>query len=189
MSASKAHLADAGLVKKALNLYVSPRKPTLRELAIELGVNYHTAAEMVRQGLPEDQIRHEKRLRHSRGKMGILNPMFNKKREQHHNYKGVVSDGKKYLLVLRPDWFTSRPGSKHVFLHHVVFCQAAGITGIPPGFSVHHIDHNPENNEIHNLALVTARGHARIHHPRSEKYSLWEKHVSGILKSKKTTVT
>lgn len=188
MSISKTDLRNTELVAKVVKAYVADNKPTLRELALQFNITYHTAMEMVRTSLSEEQILHEKTLRYSRGKIGALNPMHSKKAELHPNYKGIISDGKKHLIVLRPDWFTSRLGSKHVFLHHVVFCQALGITGIPQGFAVHHIDGDPYNNEIHNLALVTIKGHARIHHPKSEKFSLWEKHVSGILKSKKTTV-
>jgi hypothetical protein len=187
MTISKVHLSDAGLVKKVVQTYVSKQKPTLRELAEQFSISYHTAMEMVRQTLPKEQIIREKQLRYSRGKVGLKNPMFGKTTTQHPNYKGLIGDGKGYFLVLRPPWFTSRPGSKHVFFHHVVFCQAAGMTGVPAGFTVHHIDGNPANNDIHNLTLVTTRGHARIHYPKSEKFTLWEKHVSGISKSKRTT--
>lgn len=188
MSISKTDLRNTELVAKVVKAYVADNKPTLRELALQFNITYHTAMEMVRTSLSKEQILHEKTLRYSRGKLGALNPMHEKKGELNPNYKGIISDGKKHLIVLRPDWFTSRLGSKHVFLHQVVFCQALGITGIPQGFAVHHIDGDPYNNEIHNLALVTTKGHARIHHPKSEKFSLWEKHVSGILKSKKTIV-
>jgi len=176
-------------VKRAVALYVSERKPTLREVGEELRLSYHTVVEMVRRELSPEQRAYEKQLRYSRGKLGALNPMKGRTRELHPNYKGNISDGKGYLLVLRPGWFTSRPGSKHVFLHHVVFCESSGLTGIPVGFTVHHIDGNPKNNEIDNLALVTMRGHARIHYPKSEKFSTWEKHLSGTLKSKKTIAT
>jgi|AntAceMinimDraft_18_1070375.scaffolds.fasta_scaffold206036_2 hypothetical protein len=189
MSISKADLKNTQLVQEVVKAYTADEKPTLRELALQFSITYHTAMAMVRTSLSKEQILHEKTLRYSRGKVGALNPMHEKKGELHHGYKGIISDGKKHLLILRPDWFTSRQGSKHVFLHQVVFCQALGITGIPPGFAIHHIDEDPYNNEIHNLALVTTKGHARIHHPKSEKFSLWEKHVSGILKSKKITVT
>lgn len=189
MSVCLAHLRDEALVKRVIEDYVSSTKPTIRELSQKHQLGYHTVMMMIRNTLSKEQIEYEKKLRYSRGKIGPLNPMHGKTGESNPVYKGVISDGKNYFLVLKPDWFTSRPGSKHVFFHQVVFCQATGLTGIPQGFTVHHIDGNPANNDIHNLALVTTRGHARIHHPKSEKLSLWQKHVSGILKSKKTTAT
>lgn len=182
MSICLAHLRDTELVRKVASDYVSPEKLTLRELAEKHGITYHTAAAMIKASLSKGHIEHEKKLRYSRSKMGVLNPMHQKTGEKHHGYKGVISDGKNYFLILKPNWFTSRKGSKHAFLHQVVFCQATGLTGIPQGFTIHHIDGNPANNDIHNLALVTTRGHARIHHPKSEKLTLWQKHVSGILR-------
>lgn len=182
MSISKRHLQDTDLVGRVVQEYLSDRKPALRELAQEFSIGYHTAAEMVRQTLTKEHLAHEQRLRYSRSKTGEKNPMKGKTGDQHHNYKGLVGDSKGYLMVLKPTWFTSRPGSKHVFLHHVIFCQASGITGIPKGFTIHHIDGDKKNNSIDNLALVTMKGHARIHHPPSARFTLWEKHLSGTLK-------
>ena len=38
-----------------------------------------------------------------------------------------------------------------------------GLTEIPKGFVVHHIDGNKHNNDISNLALVTVSGHGKWH--------------------------
>lgn len=81
----------------------------------------------------------------------------------HHNFTPVVSDAKGYLMVLKPDWYTGRKGSKHVFQHHVVVCENLGITAIPKGWCVHHVDHNPHNNTFDNLVLCTMSDHTRLH--------------------------
>ncbi len=50
------------------------------------------------------------------------------------------------------------------------FCMALNIPFIPKGFAVHHLDRNPRNNNIDNLALVTVTAHNRIH-----AHSPWNK--------------
>src|SRR3990167_8949945 len=46
-------------------------------------------------------------------------------------------------------------------VHLAVWEQVHGP--IPRGMCVHHIDRNPRNNDIKNLALVTRAEHTRIH--------------------------
>ena len=38
-------------------------------------------------------------------------------------------------------------------LHFVMFCEANGITKLPEGFCLHHVDNNTSNNKISNLCL------------------------------------
>ena len=98
-----------------------------------------------------------------KSKLGKNNPMYNKCGELHPNYKGIVEDGNGYYIVLKPDWYTGRKNSKHVFYHSVVFCEHIGIKEIPKGYVVHHIDGDKKNNNIDNLALMTISGHAKLH--------------------------
>lgn len=97
---------------------------------------------------------------YSNSKLGDKNPMFGKKPV---NYMGRVSDGNGYMMVLKPGWYTGRKGCMHVFEHHIVICESLGITEIPSGFHVHHIDKDKVNNAINNLALLTAEAHRRLH--------------------------
>lgn len=96
-------------------------------------------------------------------KLGNLNPMKGKTGEKHHNYKGIIEDGHGYLMILKPEWYTSRKNSKHIFYHHYIMCQYLGISEIPDGFVVHHIDQNPKNNDINNLQLMTREAHDKLH--------------------------
>lgn len=96
-------------------------------------------------------------------KLGVNNPMTGKKGDLHPNYKGLVEDGKGYLMILRPDWYTGKTGHKYIFYHHYVLCEALGLTQIPKGYVVHHIDYNKKNNDISNLALMTMGAHTRLH--------------------------
>ena len=103
-------------------------------------------------------------------KQGDKNPMKGKFGESHPRYKERVSDGRGYMMVLKPDWYTGRKGSHHVFEHSVVMCKALGITEIPEGFIVHHIDGDKLNNDPDNLLLTDRAGHQRIHNRnRNEK--------------------
>lgn len=96
-------------------------------------------------------------------KQGDKNLMKGKTGKKHHNYKGRVEDGRGYYMVLKPDWYTGRKGSKHVFEHSVIMCEALGLTEIPEGFVVHHIDGDTKNNDIDNLSLMTISGHGKLH--------------------------
>lgn len=113
-----------------------------------------------------------KRPAYSRSKQGDKNPMYGKCREEHHNYKDRVSDGKGYYLVLKPDWYTGRTGSKHVFEHHVVYCEHNGLTEIDTSkYCVHHIDEDKTNNHIDNLLMLTYSDHSKLHQNISNKES------------------
>jgi hypothetical protein len=100
---------------------------------------------------------------YSISKTGEKNPMLGICGDEHPKYKGLVEDGNGYYMCLKPDWYTGRKGSKHVFYHSVVMCEYLGITEIPKGFVIHHIDGDKKNNEITNLALLTNAAHIKLH--------------------------
>jgi predicted transcriptional regulator len=191
MSISKRDLANEELCKRAVSAYLSKDKPTLKDLAERLSVTFHTAQEMVRRGLDPETLKEEQALRYSRSKTGSQNAMFGKKNSAHPNYKGRLHcDPDGYVLILKPDWYTGRVGSKHVYEHQVVMAQLLGLTTVPDGMSVHHIDEDKTNNTPENLALVTGAAHRRLHASSPlRKLSLWELHRSGTSKSRKTTAT
>jgi hypothetical protein len=136
---------------------------TLGEIALVLDLSYSTVFRYVKRTYSKEIRDMRKKLCYSYSKLGGKNPMTGKYSELHHNYKGIISDGKGYLMALKPDWYTGRKGCKHVFVHHLVICKALGLTEIPAGFCVHHIDKDPTNNDLSNLQLMTLAAHTRLH--------------------------
>lgn len=136
---------------------------TLQSIADRTGTSYKRVSNWAKNNYSREYRTQRKRVSYRNSKLGDLNPMRGKYAEQHHNYIGVVSDGKGYLMVLKPKWYTGRKNSKHVFLHHVVVCESLGITAVPPGWCVHHVDGDPYNNAFENLVLMTLGDHLRLH--------------------------
>lgn len=143
-------------------LYESTELP-LAAIANKLGIPYKRVWTYVKKNYSSSHRKARKATSYRKSKLGKNNPMFGKKGEHHHNYIGVISDNKGYLMVLKPDWYSGRKSSKHVFLHHVVYCSHFKMTEIPRGYCIHHIDHNPYNNDIDNLQLMTLSEHTKLH--------------------------
>ena len=136
---------------------------TLQQIADELGTTYKIVWKTVKRCYSFKQRRARKRLNYAKSKTGGKNPMFGKTGATHHNFKGECADGHGYITVIKPGWYTGRVGSSRVFKHTVVMCMALGLTELPAGFVVHHIDGNKTNNDIVNLALLTNGAHTRLH--------------------------
>lgn len=136
---------------------------TLPEISKALGVRHQTLIQWTITNYPPEYREAKKKEAYRKSKLGSNNPMSGKIGNKHPNYKGKCSDGKGYILVLKPDWFTGRVGSKHVFEHHVVYCKEHGLTEIPDGFQIHHLDGDGTNNDPDNLIMLTASDHTRLH--------------------------
>ena len=137
---------------------------TLQEIANKLTLSYKIVWKYVALHYCPEYRRIRKSGSYRKSKLGDLNPMKNKTAALHHNYIGVVGDNKGYLMMLKPEWYTGRKGSKHVFVHSIVVAQSLGITEIPQGYCVHHCDENPHNNDVGNLIMLTMGEHAALHH-------------------------
>lgn len=133
------------------------------QIAAQLGVPWKRVFKYIKANYPAAERKARKAVRYRNSKLGELNPMSGKVGDTHPNFIGTVSDSKGYWMVLKPDWYTGRKRSKHVFEHHVVVCEALGLTEIPPGYHVHHCDCNPRNNAFDNLVLLEAGEHASLH--------------------------
>lgn len=136
---------------------------SLQDIRKQAKLAYWEMQEILDKHFSKDFQQNRKSHLYSLSKSGDKNPMTGKFKDLHHNYKGLVGDGNGYLMCLKPEWYIGRKGSKHVFVHSVVMCEYLGITEIPKGFVVHHIDGNKHNNDITNLALLTNSAHLRLH--------------------------
>jgi len=136
---------------------------TLQQIADHLKLKLTYVWKKVHDNYSSQYRQERKRNSYRKSKLGASNPMTGKTGSQHHNFIGDVSDGKGYLMRLRPGWYTGRSGSKHIFVHHIIVCESLGITKIPKGFCVHHCDFNPHNNKFSNLVLLTMGDHMRLH--------------------------
>lgn len=70
----------------------------------------------------KEELRERKRRCYAKSKLSSKNPMYGKYGESHHQYIGQVSDGKRYLLILKPDWYTGRKGTKYIFYLIIMLC-------------------------------------------------------------------
>lgn len=179
MSISKKHINDKVLSKRIVDYYTLDKaKPTTRDVMKKFNVNYSSVIHILKRDLGERRYGMEKTLRYSRSRMGPLNPMFGKTGEQHHNWIGAVEDQKGYL--------TTVVDGERYFVHRVVLAAALGLhpSKLPPELSVHHIDENPKNNNLDNLAMLTSKAHRQLHrkHSKLSRLPLWVQWLSGTSK-------
>lgn len=184
MSVSKRFITPAN-VRKIVAAYCADDKPTLEQLATTFKTTYHTVQYIVKNNLSARRYTTEKQLRYSRSKLGSNSPMWGKSGPLHHNWIGDVDDGYGYK--------TRKVGRARYFVHRIVMAEALGIhpSQLPATLMIHHIDGNPLNNSLDNLALVTNVGHQELHQKRSklQRSPLWVQWVSGTSKLRKTTHT
>jgi hypothetical protein len=183
MSVSKRFLTEEN-ISAVLKAYQEPgEKPTLEALAKRFNTTYHNVQFIAKTYLSPEEYRLEKGLRSSRAKMGEKHPHYGKHGSLHPNWKGDVSDNKGRT--------TRKVGDKRYFTARVVFAEALGVhpKDLPLTLQVHHIDENPLNNDINNLALVTSTAHGKLHGLEAgyRKSPMWVKWLSGISKSKEIT--
>lgn len=136
---------------------------TMQTIADQLGLTYKVVFNYIKKNYSPEYRRNRKAVTYRNSKLGAKNPMLGNTFELHPRYIGVVSDCKGYLMAVKPVWYTGRKASHHVFLHHIVMCEDAGLTEIPRGHCVHHCDFNPHNNDIDNLVLLTIGEHSALH--------------------------
>lgn len=137
---------------------------TDKQIAVELGISVTWLYKGFLYNMYDREYRKVRKQRsYQLSKQGEKNPMKGKCRENHPRYKERIADGKGYIMMLKPEWYTGRKGSHYVFEHSVVMCKALGLTKIPEGFVVHHIDGNKQNNDINNLTLMSMGAHTKLH--------------------------
>lgn len=147
---------DPAISRSVVELY-SNSMLTLEAVGKKIGVSSQTARAILKRDIDTDILATMKKLRYSASKTGSLNPMKGKAGEQHHNYIGDCNDHKGYLtrVVDGRRYFSHRIAvAKHLRIH---------VKDLPQDLVIHHIDENPLNNSIHNLAICTSQGHSELH--------------------------
>lgn len=138
---------------------------TIESIAITLGITWKPVWSYIQKAYSKETRDFRKSKTYRNSKIHNNNPQFGKVGKDTAHWKGgnPVADGKGYLIIPKPDWYTGRKNSKYVFQHSVIMCEALGLTEIPAGFVVHHIDRNRTNNILSNLALMTIEAHTLLH--------------------------
>lgn len=131
-----------------------------------MNTRYETVREYLFNSFPPEFNEKRRILCYAKAKYGASNPQYGL---VPHNYQGACSDGKGYLTICKPEWYTGRKKYSRIYQHHVVMCEALGITEIPRGFVVHHLDRKRTNNNLSNLALMILGAHSRLHMLKSSE--------------------
>jgi hypothetical protein len=174
-SIQAAKLFKESVSKEVIALFKQNPPMGLDIIARKVGTRNTTVSEILKEHFTAEEIKEHSHLCRSASKT-INNPMTGKFGELHHNFIGLIKDGNGYYQRLKPEWCTENKDSPYVFEHRLVMLEALGLTELPAGFAVHHINGDKSNNQIENLALVTHHGHRRIHQysPISEQLTSWE---------------
>jgi hypothetical protein len=146
---------DSSTCKRIKELYelIGPNLMTLNQIATVTGTSKSTVGRYVIENYPEE----------FRKKRNELCYHYANQKELHPNYKGGRTMEGGYITVEKPAWYTGRKNSKYVREHNVLVCKAIGITEIPKGFCVHHINGNKVDNSLGNLQFMSLSAHKKLH--------------------------
>lgn len=134
---------------------------SLQQIAKLVSCRQPTVKSIFTQAYGAEAVMSRKRRLYSLSKIGVLNPMTGKSGNLHHNFQGRASDSKGYYTVTTPKWCGKT--TKRVYEHHVVWALGQGVDRVPEGYTIHHIDGNPGNNEFSNLVCMTPSAHTKLH--------------------------
>lgn len=86
-------------------------------------------------------------------------------REQKESQKGRLNNnwkGGKYFDSQNRVWITTKEYGQ-ILESHFVFLKFHNLEYVPEGYVIHHKDHNPQNNNIDNLELMSLSQHSSYH--------------------------
>lgn len=157
-------MSQASVHEQAYHLLVNTAL-TYQQIADELNSTLKVIWRVAKNRLSEEERKARKSKNYRRAQLGELNTMYNRKGRNSPFYTSDITiDNDGYALVYKPSWFSGTHGnSSRVYVHHIVLCKREGITKIPKGAHVHHINGDKLCNKIWNLALLTAAQHRRVH--------------------------
>lgn len=76
-----------------------------------------------------------------------------------------------YYRSHTPSWWTGTEcAPNYVFSHVLVCCKKHGLTYLPKGMCVHHINGIRTDNRWYNLQLMTKKEHVRLHNLARDSY-------------------
>lgn len=130
------------------------------KISKELKIDYYTLEKIWEYYFSPEQRKERSTKMYANSKTGDKNPRFGKPTMRPVEN---VDDGNGYTIKWKPEWWTGRKGSKYVFEHQLVICEALGLTEMPKDFVVHHINGDRKDNSISNLALLTKSAHTSLH--------------------------
>lgn len=157
-------MSQASVHEQAYHLLLTTSL-TYQQIATQLSTTLKVVWRVANTRLSDEERKARKAKNYRRAQLGKLNTMYNRKKTNSPFYKaGLSFDDDGYALVYKPKWFTgTRGNSSKVYAHHVVLCKREGMTKIPTGYHVHHIDGRHANNKVWNLTLLTSTQHRRLH--------------------------
>lgn len=147
------------------------------KIAKNLKTSYKDVATIIETLLTPSELKEREAILRSKAK-NLVTSLDKGQLEELEKLSNYIPDGKGYLLVLKPDWFTGRAGSKHIYVHQMVMLTHLGLTEMPKDFVVHHINGDKTDNRIENLSMLTNAAHLKQHQvvPLSNQLTLWEMH-------------
>ena len=147
-----------------LNLLITTDRTTT-DIGKEIGCSHGTVYRELKNVFTTEEIKQRLSRIRSRNTIGNNNPMYGKRKDS----KRLDTEG--YVRMPKPLWYTGRPACRDVYEHHVVICKELGITGIPKGHCVHHVDEDKANNTLTNLMLMTFSTHTALHRKLRREYA------------------
>lgn len=144
------------------------------EIAKEFNVSEWLVGELTRKHLTTKERRELWARRARKSKVGEENPMYGRKGFLHHN-SIEVTRCMGYRTVFKPEWWTGATKQHRIYEHVYVYCKENGMTELPKGHVIHHIDGNIDNNHISNLQILTISEHVKLHWKQRKEQRLSER--------------
>lgn len=128
-----------------------------------VGVGLTAIRRIFRDNFTEEENKHRYSVMCSVGKRGSKNHMHGKLGKDNPRYTGnTYINELGYRMVPVPDWWSGKRVQR-IPEHHKVYCEQYGLTKLPKGTLVHHINFDKLDNSIGNLQLMTRPEHMSYH--------------------------